>query len=347
MSGSSIRRTMARQWEILKLLPHRGPGTTYGELTQKLRDSGYHVTKRTVERDLKTLSDVFPLCCNDKSTPFGWYWMPGSSSDLPGITMAEALTLQLVEGSIRPLIPASMLSALESRFTQARNKLKALKNEVASADWINKTAIVLPAMSLRTPSIDPDVLESVQKGLLYDRQLHCSYYSADKDKLHELTLNPLGLVQRGQITYLVAIVSGFEDIRIYAMHRFQQVDVLNTAVEKPADFDLQSYISTGAFEFGAPKPIELVAWVNDNLARLLTETPLSEDMRLEVLEPTTGGARLTATVNDTWELRWWILSQAGSLRVEAPEGLRNEIVRELREGLQLYRADYMSFAETK
>lgn len=144
---------MARQWEILKLLPHRPPGTTYSELTQKLHDAGYTVTKRTVERDLKILADVFPLCCNDKSSPFGWYWMPGSSADVPGMTLAEALTMQLVEGTIRPLIPASMLSALESRFSQARNKLKSLKNEIASADWVNKTAIVLPAMSLRTPNI--------------------------------------------------------------------------------------------------------------------------------------------------------------------------------------------------
>jgi len=112
--------------------------------------------------------------------------------------------------------------------------------------------------------------------------------------------------------------------------------VLDAAAEKPADFHLQDYINTGAFEFGGPTPITLVAWVNDNLARLLTETPLSEDMELEAIGSPDDGYRLSATVNDSWELRWWILSQAGALKVESPEELQADILGRLREGLELY-----------
>lgn len=107
---------------MLKLLPSRAPGLTAAELHQQLEEAGHRTTKRTVERDLNELSSLFPLHCNDKGTPYGWYWQPGRSIDLPGITVGEALTLRLVEDSIRPLVPGLMLKILESRSVKrARN----------------------------------------------------------------------------------------------------------------------------------------------------------------------------------------------------------------------------------
>lgn len=66
---------MMRQWQMLKLLPGKGPGISARELTSELADLGYDVDKRTVTRDLVKLSELFPLVCNDKGTPHGWYWM--------------------------------------------------------------------------------------------------------------------------------------------------------------------------------------------------------------------------------------------------------------------------------
>lgn len=54
------------------------------------------------------------------------------------------------------------------------------------------------------------------------------------------------------------------------------------------------------------------AWVNDGLNRLCAETRLASDMRLP---PEDDGVRLTATVTDSWELRWWILSPAVSIQI--------------------------------
>jgi hypothetical protein len=130
---------------MLKLLPNRAPGLTAAELHQQLEEAGHRTTKRTVERDLNELSSLFPLHCNDKGTPYGWYWQPGRSIDLPGITVGEALTLRLVEDSIRPLVPGLMLKSLESCCSQARQKLAALGEESASARWVDKVASVQPA----------------------------------------------------------------------------------------------------------------------------------------------------------------------------------------------------------
>lgn len=85
-------------------------------------------------------------------------------------------------------------------------------------------------------------------------------------------------------------------------------------------------------QFGTHEKIQLEAWVSEGLARLLQEAPISHDMLLVAEEE---GSRLTATVNDSWELKWWILSHAGSIQVGKPEQLRGEIVQRLKSALEL------------
>lgn len=79
MPSNTTRHTIARQWQLLKLLPARHPGLSSTQLQLALDKAGYKASKRTVERDLNDLSQVFPLHCNNKGMPYGWHWQPGSS----------------------------------------------------------------------------------------------------------------------------------------------------------------------------------------------------------------------------------------------------------------------------
>lgn len=331
--SATSRSTLTRQWELLKLLPPKGPGITTLELQRLLGDAGHETTKRTIERDLVELSRLFPLQCNNKGMPYGWHWMPGKSAELPGITLGEALTLRLVEGSIRPLIPAFMLKTLEPRFNLARQKLEAMSEENPSARWLDKVASVQPELTQIAPEINADLLDVIQQALMNDTQLSCRYYSAHKNQFHNFTLNPLGLVQRAHTTYLIASAEPFDDIRQFVVHRFEEARGLPTQCFKPEGFDLQDYVDSGAMQFGTHEKIKLEAWISEGLARLLQEAPISHDMLLVAEDE---GSRLTATVNDSWELKWWILSHAGSIQVQQSLELRDEIQQRLRAALQLH-----------
>lgn len=131
----------------------------------------------------------------------------------------------------------------------------------------------------------------------------------------------------------MACADTFDDVRLYAAHRFEAVTMLSQTGRRPAGFDLPDYIQSGAMQFCVPQAIQLHAWVDPALAKRLRETPLSEDMTL-IAEP--DGARLTATVNDSWELKWWLLSQAGAIRVDAPTTLRQALIDSQRQSLALH-----------
>ena len=326
---------MARQWELLKLLPAKPTGKSAAQLHRELNDAGYTVSKRTVERDLRDLSSIFALQTQEGS-PAGWFLGPNAASALQSLTLGEALTMRLVEQSVRPLLPSFMRSLLEPRFDAAKQKLAAMADGDNAARWIDKVASVYPELTQQGPSICPELLETVQSALFNDTQLSCCYYSAHKNQTSELVLNPLGLVQRSHTTYLIATAEPFADIRQFVLHRFQAAQNLDTPLQKPDGFTLEKYIAGGAMQFGLRDKIQMEAWVSHDLARLIEETPIASDMQLHKQED---GAKLTATLNDSWELRWWILSQAGSIRVDKPLTLKAAIAQNLREALALHDAE--------
>jgi len=333
LPSAKAHSTVSRQWELLRQLPSKSPGITTSEITTRLQSAGYTISKRTIERDLIDLSLMFPLQCNDASAPYGWYWKPGVSVELQGITLTEALSLALVEDAIRPLLPKSMLRVLEQRFSHARQKLKTLGEENHAARWLDKVASVSPDLNLQAPDIPEEILETLQQALLEEKQLQCQYYSAHTDKLSQLTLNPLALVQRGLITYLIGTALPYTDVRQYAVHRFRQLTLSPTSTQGLKDFNLQTYLSTDALQFGKIERIAFQAWISEKQARLLRETPLSPDMMLIDLG---NGYRVTATISDSWQLQWWILSLGDGLIVEKPQNLREQIAEKLRSAAAAY-----------
>jgi len=331
MPQDNRRNTIARQWELLRLLPSKGPGRTARELTGALADLGFDVSKRTVERDLRDLSVIFPLCRNDHGIPHGWYWMPGEHPNIPALPLSEALSLILLEEHLRPLLPTSLIKALEPQFRHARSKLDAMSDSSPLARWINKVRNVQPSLPLCPPVIDETILEMVQQALLDERQIAVDYDAPSGRK--ELQLHPLALVQRGPVSYLVATAWDYPDLRLYALHRIRSARTTEASLNRPKDFDLDTYIEQGALHFSTGSVLCLRAKVSEELARILEETPLSSDMKLQ----RKGNDRvITANLPDSWQLRWWLLSQGPDITVLSPDFLRDEIARMLEQARSNY-----------
>lgn len=336
MPKASHHHALARQWELLRLLPTRAPGITAAEIAGRLQDNGFIVSKRTIERDLTELSLLFGIVCNDKGMPYGWYWMNGEPADLPGVSITDAISLNLIEEFLRPLVPAAMLVTLDARFRQAKKKLEALAADNNAARWVDKVKYVPPALTLIPPKIAEGVLEIVQEGLLAEKQLLVRYNKPSSPHTHELILHPLGISQRGSITYLVATAYDYSDIRLYAVHRIEMASLLDEDATKSVGFSLEEYISGGALQFGSGQTIYLKARINELLMAILEETPLAADQAINS-EADKGTYVLEATTLDSWQLRWWILSQGANIEIISPVELRDRTRDTLELAFRCYR----------
>ena len=329
MPAKPTRRTLARQWELLRLLPSAGAGKSALELTEEINAIGFAVSKRQIERDMQELREAFDLDCNDKSMPYGWKWAKNASVDFPGLTLAEALSLRIVKDTVKVQLSPAILQALESRFAQADKKLTSLTLDAAMADWPNKVRCVVPTLTLLAPTLSADVLKDVQDALLANEQLEGDYLAMDASTPKTMRLHPLALVNRGPVTYLVATVWDYTDVRLVALHRITNVKRLYEPVQRPADFNLDTYIASGALQFGSGETLRLEARVSDGLARILSETALSADQTIK-------DGVLAATVQDSWQLNWWLLSQGDAITVMGPKVLREKVLGALQRALAAY-----------
>lgn len=336
---------MLRQWEMLRMLTVArtsskldGRWDRASTIARRLAEAGYDVSVRTVQRDLKQLSVIFPIELNDKNPrDYGWRWISGASLDIPGMSVSEALAMRLVEMHMTALLPASMLHGLRGIFDRAEATLDQLQKESGnpSKQWLDKIRVVPPAQPMLPPDLDSEIQAEIYQAVLSKRQLTASYRPVHHEKGQELILHPHGLILRGPVTYLVATAWNYEDVRLYAVHRFDRAVMLDAAATVSAKFSLEQALTNGLAEFTKKeKPIRLELLCSSELAAYLAETKLSADQKIEPAG--SEWQRVSATVNDAWQLRWWILSQGPAVKVIAPSALRAEIMKNLSTTIRHY-----------
>jgi predicted DNA-binding transcriptional regulator YafY len=193
--------------------------------------------------------------------------------------------------------------------------------------WQDKIASVPPTMQLLPPVIDPQVLSSIQEAVLQERQVEVEYRRLTADAAEPILLHPLGLILRGNIMYLIATAYEYSDVRLYALHRMIGVIVHEENRVSPSGYTLAGYLDDGHGHFMSSKALlRLEAQLTSELGLSLKETPVSSDQQLT---RTQSGYHLIATLPDTWELKWWILSQGCKCIIIGPPELKKIIVESI------------------
>jgi predicted DNA-binding transcriptional regulator YafY len=184
---------------------------------------------------------------------------------------------------------------------------------------------------LLAPRRNADIEAVVYEALLEGRQLDVRY---GRKAAVEKCIHPLGLVQRGPVTYLVARYEGYDNVMILAMHRIHSATKGLAEARPPEGFTLADYVNQGAFGFyGSNEQIRLSLLVNPAVARILEETPLAAD---QSIEPRVDASVVTATVHDNAVLKSWLLSLGKDAQVLAPASLRASVARTLDQAARLY-----------
>ena len=308
---------------MLRLIPRHPRKIETRALGERLAEEGFSTSMRTIQRDLKTLSALFPLEEDDRNKPFGWCWAKNANVlDIPGMEPPAALVFRVAEDFLAPQLPCATLDYLQPHFQRARQVLGAT-SAGGFRWWADRVRIVPRGLPLIPAEVDADIQHAVYEALFNGRRFRAMYQPRDRDTSVEYEINPLGLVFRQGVVYLVATLWDYEDVKQLALHRIQRADLLDKKVKEPPGFDLDDYIGRGEFEYPvSPKPLRLRLRFDGDAAFHLQETPLADD---QVIKPRSDGkVELRATVKDTLELRWWLLGFGECVEILGPAALRKE-----------------------
>ncbi len=325
-----------RLLELLRAIPRDGKVST-SDLARRLKDVGFTINTRSIQRDLERLSQLYPLIADTRSKPYGWRWAPDARAiTLPGLSEPEALSFFLVEKHLEGLLPASTASDLNPYFRAAREKLNASSGKSPLGNWARRIRTVAPQQPFIAPKVDRGLRNVVTQGLLRAVQVEITYRAPWSKAAAQHRVHPLGLIQHGPVFYLCVRFYDYPLPRMIALHRITAAKLTDRRIEPPEGFDLDRWIEDGAFGFGTlGKPIKLDIDFRDHAGDVLLETPLSLD---QTATQEVGNLRVRATVLDTERLRWWILGFGPRATVMGPRSLRDEIARQHREAAKSYDA---------
>ncbi|GAF52145.1 helix-turn-helix transcriptional regulator [Psychrobacter sp. JCM 18900] len=323
--------TTARQWQVLSQLQrNRWVGTTH--IYEQLMMAGFDISLRTVQRDLNALAKRFPIEKNN-ANPQGWRWKEDAPlQSLPHMNLSQAVAFNMVEANLTQLLPPVILDELFPWFDLARRQLK---NSKVTHSWIDRVRIEPATQPLIAPDIDLDSKDNIYHALFYQLQIHACYTRSNKSQASEYTLNPIAIIQRGVIIYLLATRTDDPEvtIRTFALHRFDSVEILETAAKTPENFQLDTYLDEGSMGFSHPLFGELDERGKNTAVELrftrqagksLTESKLNDDQTVTLNEDNT--LTVKATVNLTSQLVWWLRGFGSGLLDAKPELLYQAVL---------------------
>lgn len=209
---------------LLLLLQRRG------KLTAAQAAEELEVSERTARRDFEALSmagiPVYPT----QGRGGGWQLIGGATTDLTGLSLTEARALFLSAGPALEATPElssalrKLTAALPETFRDAAEQATtAIKLDAAGWGHVG------PA-STHTPYVD-----ELANAILDGKRARIRYRDR-RGAASQRTIDPLGLVTKNHVWYLVANTS--RGRRTFRLNRITSLTVLDAAATRPDDFDL-------------------------------------------------------------------------------------------------------------
>ena len=327
----------ARQIYSLSLIPRhpRSVSTTF--IQRELNNAGFKAPMRMVQRDLDSLSLRWPLICDDQTKPYQWSWIEEAQGMiLPIMEPVEALTIALAELHLKSLLPSNSFKKVEAYFQLAQKTLSS-NDQKKLKSWLKKVQVFPRGQPLKPASILKEVENVIYEALLNDSKLKVLYRKRYAKSSSEYLINPLGLVVRNAVTYLICTVDHDpENTRYLPLHRFTKaIDLMETA-ETPKNFNFEDFLASRKLGYLMSDKLLNLELIFDYQAGFhLTETPMSSSQK--ITETRDGKFRVKVKVEDTSELRFWISGFGPSVEVIKPKFLREEFALQCKKMISIYK----------
>jgi predicted DNA-binding transcriptional regulator YafY len=267
-----------RLLSILLLLQAKGLMTARN-LAKRLE-----VCERTILRDMDALSAAGVPVLAERGVGGGWRLLDGYQTKLTGLTSAE---IQALFFGRPPTLMADL--GLKDAADAAWIKLQAAlpRESREQAEFVRQRILIDPR-GWRDSSEAITTLPVLLAVLWSRRRLRFDYQKTSGE-ISERIVDPLGLVARGNIWYLVASKEGA--IRTYRVSRIRQAVPLDEPSAPPPGFDLAAHweSSVSAFRDTLPRYFatylvqpQVMPWVRYRGSRLQEETPEGERIRVRL-----------------------------------------------------------------
>ena len=311
---------------LLLLLQTRG-GLTAAELAGELE-----VSVRTVYRDVDALSAAGVPIYAERGPHGGVRLVDGYRTRLTGLTEDEAKALFLsgmpgpaAELGLGTVVAAARLKVLAALPPELRARASRITQRfhLDAPTWF-KPVEQVPHLGLLAEAVWEDRVVEVR----YERP----------DKIVTRLLDPLGLVLKGGVWYLVGRAD--EQIRTYRVSRVTDATLTDGRFERPPEFDLAGFWSEAIAAYEQTLPIypvtlRVAPGRVTTLAEMVGEPAMKTAERLDGTDPE-GWVQIRLRLESERFAPYQLLALGSAVEVLDPPELRDRVIEAARSVLERY-----------
>jgi predicted DNA-binding transcriptional regulator YafY len=309
---------------LLLLQAHRQ--MTAGDLARRLE-----VSERTIHRDMVALGIAGIPVTAERGTGGGWRLLEEYRTNLTGMNAAEIQALFLTRPA-RLMADLGMEKASDAALIKLLAALPAISRQNAE-DIRQRIHIDIAGWGQREDAVP--LLPVLQQAVWQQRRLRFTY-GYDEEGAGERMGDPLGLVAKGSVWYMIVAIEG--QPRTYRVSRVRSAELLDDLFERPPGFDLAAHWKESSSRFTERIP---------RFPSLLRVAPGALDAvraggrytRIEREEPSDadGWARIVILFEDDHSACEYVLSYGPQIEVIEPETLRVAVLNAAQATVALYR----------
>jgi predicted DNA-binding transcriptional regulator YafY len=286
-----------------------------GRMTARTLAERLEVSERTILRDMDALGSAGVPLTAERGAGGGWRLIDGYQTKLTGLTSAEIQSLFLAR-------PPHLLADLGLKQAAEGAWLKlqaALPRELRQQAEFVRQRILIDTRGWRDSSESLASLPTVLDALWRGRCLRFEYAKSDGER-SERTVEPLGVVARGNAWYLVADRDGQR--RTFRLSRISGATVHDAVAQRPADFDLAGHWERAAQEFRAGLPKYFATFLASAAAMPWIRY---RGWRLQAEEPAGDRVRVTLRFDADFDAVQFALGLGAEVEVLEPPELRERV----------------------
>ncbi|HWI61037.1 MAG TPA: YafY family protein [Symbiobacteriaceae bacterium] len=298
----------------------------HGQMTSRELARRLEVSERTIHRDMEALSMAGVPVVAERGAGGGWALPDGYQTNLTGLNASEVQSL-FFHRPLRIMADLGLADAAEGALTKLLATLP--PDSRRTAEYIRQRIHVDMAGWQRSGD-NVAFLPPLQDAVWQDRKVRITYQKNDGTAFDRV-VDPLGLVAKGSVWYLIAATDG--QPKTYRVSRVVGAEVLDEPCVRPAGFDLAAHWSQAAADFVAALP-RYPAVVRADQAILQRMRYASRWSKIEEVGPPdeSGWCRVALRFEEEENAIEFVLSFGPSIEVLEPAPLRGKVL-ELARGI--------------
>lgn len=294
----------------LLLMQARGR-VTAAELAEELE-----ISVATARRDLEALSTAGIPVYPQPGRNGGWSLLGGARTDLSGLNATEAQALFLLVGPAASVAPEAKAAL--------RKLVRALPDTFrADAEAAAEAVVIDPARWGEHVKERPELVRRLQDAVVRRVKVKIRYSGRNRTESERL-LDPLGLIDKDDIWYLIAGTPKGQ--RTFRVERIQDAVVTDVPAERPVDFDLSQAWSQVVEEMEQQRSLMAATLLIEG--RFVWVMQDRHGRHLEVVGPVDDGRiKLRLTAPTSLMIAQHLAGWGGLIEVLDPPSVQAELAR--------------------